>query len=54
MRRLLAGATAALTMIGTALAVTVALPVTPALALDNGLALTPPMGSTTGTRSAAG
>src|SRR5262252_7665810 len=42
MRRLLAGVAAVLSMLGTLVAV--ALPGTPALALDNGLTRTPPMG----------
>jgi alpha-galactosidase len=44
MRRLLALATAALTVLSTAVVLAVAAPAAPAFALDNGLARTPPMG----------
>jgi hypothetical protein len=44
MRRFLASASAALTVLVAALVAAVASPATPAMALDNGLTLTPPMG----------
>ena len=44
MRRFLAAAAAVLSMLGGAVTVTAAVPATPAFALDNGLARTPPMG----------